>query len=78
MKVFPIVPSLQEHMLKSLVAHFMSFPVEKLTADQLCSQQQMFFFCLTLVVSHNFVLCLMDQCSKFQNELLEQPPEIFE
>lgn len=77
MKVFPIVPSLQEHMLNSLVAHFMSFPEEKLTADQLCSQQQMFFF-LTSLVSCNFVLCLMDQCSKFQNELLEQPPEIFE
>lgn len=78
MKAFPIVPSLQEHMLNSLVAHFISFPVEKLTADQLCSQHQMFFFSLILVVSHNFVLCLMDQRSKFQNELLEQPPEIFE
>lgn len=78
MKVFPIVPSLQEHMLNSLVAHFMSFLVEKLTADWLCSQQQMFFFFLTLVGSHNFVLCLMDQCSQFQNELWEQPPEIFE
>lgn len=77
MKVFPIVLSIQEHMLNSLVAHFMSFPVEKLAADQLRSQQQMFFF-LTSVVSYNFVLCLMDQRSEFQNELLEQPPEIFE
>lgn len=77
MKVFPIVPSLQEHMLNSLVAHFMSFPEEKLTADQVYSQQQMFFF-LSSIVSYNFVLHLMDQCSKFQNELLEQPPEIFE
>lgn len=55
----------------SLVAHFMSFPVEKLTADRLCPQHQMFFFCLTLVESCNFVLCLMDQHSEFQNELLE-------